>query len=581
MASLLQKLLIRQRIWVLVTLCLIGLIAIASIAVNKAQNQFLTLKESEYTKLTHTAIQTLDFFYKLSQSGQLTEIEAKKLAKLAIKNLALGERNYYYMYNASNDFLIMHPAVDATQSDDTPALIKEAKLFDRNAKQELGERLGLDEPTYSTLAILKEKYPQTLNGFIEYYLFYTPNDHLPVARRISESNIPDIAEHKMAYGSYFEPWDWAILTGVYRKDERESFYDWVKNMVLVSGAIIFVILIFAWLIANSIAKPLLAIVELMTDISHGTGDLTKRLREEGNNELAQFSHAFNVFVDKIAGLVRRVSETNGEVIEHSQNMAGVMNKSVSRSDEQLSETEMLASSTNELSASFNDVATRIQKSSTAACSAEEASNHAKSSMSKSIDSINSLTQALSNAQSDVKNMETFSNRVASVLDVIVGIAEQTNLLALNAAIEAARAGEQGRGFAVVADEVRTLAQRTQNSTTEIRDIIDNLQGGTKQVVRAMEEGLKNSEICIQTVADANTIFQSVNNHVGTIAQNNLEIVAAVNQQSQMTNEIAASSQKIADTSKQNLSASELNKQSSHSLNQLLSEMGSLVEQFKV
>jgi len=155
------------------------------------------------------------------------------------------------------------------------------------------------------------------------------------------------------------------------------------------------------------------------------------------------------------------------------------------------------------------------------------------------------------------------------------------LLALNAAIEAARAGEQGRGFAVVADEVRTLAQRTQNSTKEINQIIDDLQKGTRGVVRSMQEGLSHSNACVESAASASDVFQSVMEHVQKITEMNFEIAAAVDQQSKVTSEIAKSSQSIAENSKQNLEDSESNSRSTKSMYSDAEAMNTLVKQFKV
>lgn len=580
MNSILQKLLIKQRIWLLVGLCLIGLTATSLIAVKKAQDQFTELKQSEYIKLTQSAIHILGFFHKMAQEGKIGEIEARQQARLAVNSLALSARNYFYIYNQTHDLLIAHPFFPFTHEDDTPEQREKAAIQDKADKIDMGRRIGINKPTYSTLGILKENYPETLSGFIEYYFYVLPEDKAIVVRRIDEPNLPKRAVRKMAYGTYFEPWDWVVMTGVYRKDEQESFYSWLISMVSIAGSIMTVIFIFAWIISNSITKPLQNIVQLMKDISQGDGDLTKRLITNGRNELAQFSKAFNLFVDKIATIVRQVSATNNNVIKHSQEMSNSIASTVQQSQEQLAETEMLASAANQLSYSVSGVADRAQESSSAAKSTEQSTVQATNSMTKNINAIHQLSEALSNTQIEVSNMEENSNKVASVLSVIEGIAKQTNLLALNAAIEAARAGEQGRGFAVVADEVRTLAQRTQNSTTEIHDIIDNLQTGTKRVVNAMKDGVSNSEVCINTAKDSSHTLHQVMEYVEKITQMNIEIASAVDEQSTVTHEMAQSSQKIADSSKYNLNASETSQEANETMNHDLEEMSQLVKQFK-
>ena len=581
MLSILQRLLIRQRIWVLVGICQIGLMSMALVAVNKAQDQFLDLKKSEYIKLTKSAIKAIDFFYKLQQAGMYSEAQAKALAKKALYNQALSERNYYYAYNATYDFIIAHPAIKDLQKDDTPEMAKAASDYNKKRQRELGERLPYyDGKTYTNLDILKETKPD-MTGFVDYYLFYDPETKTPLVVRTDAELIPENAELKTSYGEYYEPWDWVIFTGVYRDDERESFMSWVKGMSLLVVIVIGIVLVFAWLIANSIVKPLDAVMALMKDISQGTGDLTRRLDVEGRNEIAHFSEAFNVFVDKVARIVKEVLSTTHEVVEGSHKMSQNMVQTVKRSDAQLAENEMLASATNELSASYAEVAERTQASSDAAQSAEESVHKARECMDLNVQSVNNLTELLSQAQKDVHLMEASSLKVADVLDVIVNISEQTNLLALNAAIEAARAGEQGRGFAVVADEVRTLAQRTQDSTTEIREIIDGLQSGTGAVVKAMNDGLESSEKCIAIASDANDIFQVVHGHVETMSSMNMSVATAAQEQAMTTNEIADSSIKISESSRENLEAAEENRKSSDHLSEKLDEMSKIVGQFKV
>ncbi|MCP5013694.1 MAG: HAMP domain-containing protein [Ketobacter sp.] len=581
MSQALQFLLIRQRIWLLVGFCLIGLTLLAGLAINKAQQQFVQLKQSEYIKLTNSAINVLNFYYKAAEEGSMGVVEARKEAKKAINNMALGPRNYFYMYNLKHDLIISHPYATILYSDDTPEEIEKSSALDKKIRKSLEARLGWDSPIYSSLEILGELYPETYTGFFDYYYYIEPETKFPLIRKTSENFIPETAELKTAYAAYFEPWDWIVLTGVYREDEAEAFYSWLSSMLAFTGAIILVIFAASYAISNSITRPLQSIVTRMKDISLGSGDLTNHLEVRGKNELAQFSGAYNRFVDKIAETVRKVSSTNQSVVQHSEIMTEMVASTVERSEEQLKETEMLASSANELSYSVKSVAERAQESSEAASQTEAATNSANESMSKNIAAINSLSQTLAQTQSEVHEMEGCSNQVASVLEVIRGIAEQTNLLALNAAIEAARAGEQGRGFAVVADEVRSLAQRTQTSTTEIQKIIENLQSGTVKVVNAVGNGLESSKECISTAKEANDTLLKVVDYASRINQMSNQIASAVDEQSQVTQEIALSTQKISNSSRSNLDGAELNKSEIENMNCELKEMRALVQQFKV
>lgn len=581
MNRILQSLLIRQRIWLLVGLCLIGLILLAGLAINKAQQQFIELKRSEYVKLTETALNTLNFYYKASQDGTLSEAAARQRAKQAINALALGPRNYFYMYNRQHDLIISHPYVEILYSDATAEDITRSVALDKKIRSGMQARMGFSEPLYTSLRILQELYPQTYTGFFDYYYLIEPDTKYPMIRTLDEKVIPEGAELKTAYAAYFKPWDWVVLTGVYREDEVNAFYSWLWSMISAAGVIIAVIFVAALFISGSITKPLQQIVSRMRDISEGSGDLTKHLAVDGGNELTQFSRAYNVFVDKIANTVRKVSSTNQAATSHSDNMTRMVASTVDRSEHQLKETEMLASAANELSYSVKSVAERALESSEAASQTETVTQSANQSMSKNIEAIDNLSNTLIQTQEEVHQMEVHSTQVASVLEVIRGIAEQTNLLALNAAIEAARAGEQGRGFAVVADEVRSLAQRTQSSTTEIQKIIENLQTGTAQVVHAVGHGLESSKACISTATDANEALKQVAIYATRINQMSNQIATAVDEQSHVTQGIASSAQTISNSSRLNLDDAEQNQSEINCMNQELLEMNSLVQQFKV
>lgn len=577
---LIQKLYIRQRIWLLLLCSTVALVCISAITILKAQQQYSDLKAEQYERVVGVAARNIEFFYQEFEEGRITEVQAKQAAKSSLRKMSLDAHNVFFIHNAESTLMVFHPTL-ISYNDDTEIAHTFSKNFEKTRTKNMTEKFGILESGLNSGAIFLETYPTRESGLIEYWFYELGEQKYPFVSRVDSEKPVESATRIAAYGRHFSPWNWIIFTGVDLDEEQESFSSWLSYLLSAAGIAIFILLFFGYWISTSISKPLQSITTLMSDISSGSGNLSERLSATGRNELTLFSNGFNTFVERISDIVQKVSRTTQSVSSHSSDLSRSMERTVSQANEQLAETEMLASATNELSYSLKSVAERAQNSSKAAKSAQEASDQSAEVISRNIKAINALTDALLNTQAEVENMETFSNKVSSVLEVIVGVAEQTNLLALNAAIEAARAGEQGRGFAVVADEVRTLARRTQNSTAEIHTIIENLQSGTQRVVHSMIDGLKNSEICATTATESNQVLIQVKAYVEEISKMNIDISAAVDQQSITTQEIAGSSQKIAENSKRTLNDNEKNQQSNQSMSTQVQEMDALVKQFKI
>jgi methyl-accepting chemotaxis protein len=228
-------------------------------------------------------------------------------------------------------------------------------------------------------------------------------------------------------------------------------------------------------------------LDKLNDIASGEGDLTQRLHVHGHDEIAQLGHAFNRFVDKLQQTIQRVAQVTAQVNSTASDMARQTATVAQHLQTHDNETEQVVTAVTEMSSAAQEVAQNTTQVADAATSATQDAQNAQTQVHESIASVERLVAKMSESSQQVDQLKAQSDKITSVLSVIGEIAEQTNLLALNAAIEAARAGEQGRGFAVVADEVRTLASRTQTSTHEIRDMLDGLHVHVDSAVKTIAD----------------------------------------------------------------------------------------------
>ncbi|MEW8493371.1 MAG: methyl-accepting chemotaxis protein [Candidatus Thiodiazotropha taylori] len=336
----------------------------------------------------------------------------------------------------------------------------------------------------------------------------------------------------------------------------------------------------SWFIAKSISKPIMETATTMQNIADGDGNLMITLDQSGRDELAQLAGCFNVFVSKIRDLIKKTAHSTESVIESvaqtsdntNQIIKGILNQEV--------QTEQVATAMSQMTACISDVAKNASIAEHSALTANKEAHNGCTIVRQTSVAVKELADEVKLAEESILNVEQESLRIGGVLDVIKSIAEQTNLLALNAAIEAARAGEQGRGFAVVADEVRSLATRTHESTGEIENMIQSLQNGTQEAVSVMSAGRDKVNLNVQLTDDALKSLGTINQAVETISEMNTQIATAAEQQCTVAEEINKNICSIKDSSKLNADEANATATTVNSLGNLASTLQSVIQQFK-
>ena len=318
----------------------------------------------------------------------------------------------------------------------------------------------------------------------------------------------------------------------------------------------------------------------MTQIEENN-DLTIRAQVNNNDEIGLMATSLNSMLEKFEALVQQISSTSTHLATSADEVSSVSRESAKHIQNQRSETDMVATAMNEMSATVQEVAGSAESAASAANSANNEAQSGSAIVKETAQVIAQLAHDVSSASEVIHQLELDSEGIGSILDVIKNIAEQTNLLALNAAIEAARAGEQGRGFAVVADEVRTLASRTQESTHEIEEMISKLQSGSKNAVAVMEKGSEQAKKGEAQAQEAAESLEAITLSVSTINEMNTQIASASEEQSATANEMNRNIINISEASELTEKGSSQTMNAASELAKLASELQNLVRQFKI
>ena len=364
-------------------------------------------------------------------------------------------------------------------------------------------------------------------------------------------------------------------------EEVESAMNYTKlsfSLIAVFTCLAIAVLI-AYLFRLLAIKRLEELEFRIQNIAQEGGDLSSRVVVKQDDIIGRIGGSLNQLLDKLQNTIKKIADTTELLTEASRHMQGVttgQSKDIANQKDQLN---LSAVAVNQTAATTQEVATNATTAADAAKSAEEEASKGLSIVTQSINAANNLAQEVRRASQVVKTLEDDSSEIGTVLGVIRSVSEQTNLLALNAAIEAARAGEQGRGFAVVADEVRTLASRTQSSTEEIQKMIEKLRVGTENVVNAMKSETTLAESSVECAEKTGQSLQVISKSVEVIAHMNLQIASGAEEQRSVSEEMSSNITSINDSAENLVIGSDQMVTSISDLNNIVGELETLVRSF--
>ncbi|MGX5797318.1 methyl-accepting chemotaxis protein [Pseudomonas sp. E2-15] len=541
----LRSMSISRRLWLILIVAVLMLLTLGLLMLKQIHGDLYQAKSQQTQHVVQTASGVLAYYQNLEKTGVLTREAAQQQALSAVRGLRYDHDDYFWI-NDLTPVMIMHPA--------------NPKLDGKNLS-------AIRDPdgfaVFNEFVILaKAKGAGIVN-----YRWPKPGAEAPV--------------EKTSYIQLFEPWGWIIGSGVYVDDVQAEFNGqvWKTSLIVLGIALVMTLLVV--LIARSIVQPLQAAVNAMANIASGESDLTRSLDTHGRDEVTQLSKHFNSFTAKLRQVVGQLQVCASALGQSSTELGTNASQAHDRSQQQSQQMELVATAINEVTYGVQDVAKNAEHAASEMRDAQAQAQQGQVNIDGSLLQIDQLSSTISQAVEVIRTLSSESTQIGGVLEVIRSIADQTNLLALNAAIEAARAGEQGRGFAVVADEVRLLAQRTQKSTAEIQVMIERLQGHSEAAVKVISDSHSASQLTIEQAGQAGASLTAIGQALHNLNGLNASIASATLQQAHVVEDINQNVTQAAGLSHSTALAAQQSSVASAHLRGLSEQLDGLLRQFKV
>ncbi len=539
----LKNMTIRNKFSVLIVLGVIGLLILPIIDLVSERNTLLEDRKLKTQQVVQIAYSVIEHYQKLSSAGKMTEDEAKAEAITTIKMMRYGNNDYFWI-NDMHPTMVMHPMKPELDGKDLS-----------ESKDPTGLKLFVE-----FVNVVK----QDKAGFA-YYQWPKPGQEKPVA--------------KISYVAGFEPWGWVVGSGVYVDDVDEIFKAHLIRGGAVMFAVILSVVVFMLMLAKNIVGSVNALSQTIAQVA-ASNDLTLRAKE-GQDEPGQAARAFNHLMDSFSEIISSVRGNSENVTATAQELTRTSAQITLGTQAQSEAAASTAAAVEEITVSINSVAANseeVRKKSDLSLAHATQGNESVTVMMVEIDKVE---ESVNQIAVSVKEFVESTRAISGMTQQVKEIADQTNLLALNAAIEAARAGEQGRGFAVVADEVRKLAEKSAQSANEIDRVTTSLNSKSVQVETTVQDGLRSLHTTQDQVEHVAEVLAGTGASIKQSSQGVRDINTSVNEQSIASSEIAKNVEKIAQMSEENHAAVDLAGQEIARLEKLAEELHESVSRFRV
>ena len=498
---------VSTRMQILIGLTLIGLLVLCFAALFQLKGTMLDDRKQKTRNLVEVALGTLAYHHKLAEDGKMSADDAKKAARESLRGLRYETSDYFFIIDTNANYVLMPPKPESEGKNAADAKDANGKLI----FQELiaaGQRGG---------------------GFVE-YVFPRPGQQK--------------SEPKLSYAGNFTPWGWVLGTGIYIDDVETEFWKGVLSLGGISLALLVVLSLIGWRVSAGILQQLGGEPAEATAVMQqvAAGDLTAAVGKRPEGSLL---HALGTMVAALRELVKEINVGANQVVQNAEQIS-IASREVSLAAEHQSDaTSAMAAAIEELTVSSNHISESASETEQDSLTAMTEAGEGSQRVEQATVAIQKIATTVAEASRQIHELEDRTKQVSSIANVIKDIAGQTNLLALNAAIEAARAGEQGRGFAVVADEVRKLAERTSSATIEIEQMIVGIQKDTIGAVSAMNSALPEVEHGVELAGSASASLRTIEAGAGRTLGRVREVADATREQSAASISIAQRVETIA------------------------------------